>query len=436
MKCISKKQSLAVTYSQRRIINLDPFYQVDSCRWVLSQKQLFIDSLINGYDTPKIYLHDSSSAPFNTEGYKYSLVDGKQRLKESLFAFMDDAFALSVDFEYGKYSVGYELLSEEDYPLAGMKYSEMSNNFKDHFKNITLDIVEIQTSEVHKILDMFRRLQGGTTLNRMEIRNSFDSQIYLDLARKLAQHVLFKDSVKFSSKRMKHLEVACKILMLNHVEATYNIDVCELGSNELDKLVSDNKHIDILSLKKIESKVEKDLNNYYKVCSSINLNLKAPNIIAYFVFIKRILNRYTSRSEHKFLVIGMFIEDFENLLTEYRHAESPQQHLDLDKYIMASIQRTSSATSLADRVQVLYDRFISQCGASMLELDETRNFSSEIREYVWRKSGKKCQVCDTSITLEEMDADHREPWSKGGKTTLDNARCLCVSCNRSNKKVA
>ena len=47
MKCISKKQSLAVTYSQRRIINLDPFYQVDSCRWVLSQKQLFIDSLIN-----------------------------------------------------------------------------------------------------------------------------------------------------------------------------------------------------------------------------------------------------------------------------------------------------------------------------------------------------------------------------------------------------
>ena len=83
MKCISKKQSLAVTYNQRRIINLSPFYQVDSCRWVLSQKQLYIDSLINGYDTPKIYLHDSSFASLDTEGYSYSLVDGKQRLKES-----------------------------------------------------------------------------------------------------------------------------------------------------------------------------------------------------------------------------------------------------------------------------------------------------------------------------------------------------------------
>ena len=433
MKCISKKQSLAVTYNQRRIINLSPFYQVDSCRWVLSQKQLYIDSLINGYDTPKIYLHDSSFASLDTEGYSYSLVDGKQRLKESLFAFMDDAFALSVNFKYGKDSVGYELLSEEDYPLAGMKYSDMSNNFKDHFKNITLDIVEIQTSEVHKILDMFRRLQGGTTLNRMEIRNSFDSQTYLDLARKLTQHVLFKDSVKFSSKRMKHLEVACKILMVNHVEATYNIDVCELGSNELDKLVNDNKNIDTLSLKKIESKVEKDVNNYYKVCSSVNLNLKAPTIIPYFVFIKRILNRYTSRSEHKFLIIGMFLESFENVLTEYRHAESPEHLVDLDKYVMASVQHTSDVTSITARVQVLYDRFISQCGAAMLKLDETRNFTPEIREYVWKKAGKKCQICDKSITLSEMDADHKEPWAKGGETTLDNARCLCVSCNRSRK---
>ena len=433
MKCISKKQSLAVTYSQRRTINLAPFYQVDSCRWVLSQKQLYIDSLINGYDTPKIYLHDSSFATLDTEGYSYSLVDGKQRLKESLFAFMDDAFALSVDFKYGKDSAGYELISEEEYPLAGMKYSNMSNNFKDHFKNITLDIVEIQTSEVHKILDMFRRLQGGTTLNRMEIRNSFDSQTYLDIARRLTQHSLFKDSVKFSSKRMKHLEAICKILMLNHVEATYNIDVCKLGSNELDTLVNDNKNIDTLSLKKIEAKAEKDLNSYYEVCSSVNLNLRSPNMMAYFVFIKRILNTYVSRSEYKYFVIGIFLVKFENLLTEYKNKEDPQQHLDLDRYIMASVQHTSSAAGLADRVQILYDRFIAQYGEAMLKLDETRNFPPAIREYVWRKAGEKCQVCYTSITLSEMDADHKEPWAKGGETTLNNARCLCVSCNRSRK---
>ena len=114
-----------------------------------------------------------------------------------------------------------------------------------------------------------------------------------------------------------------------------------LGSNELDKLVNDHKNIDSLSLKKIESKVEKDVSNYYKVCSSVNLNLKAPTIIPYFVFIKRILNRYTSRSEHKFLIIGMFLESFENVLTEYRHAESPEHLVDLDNYIMASVQHTS-----------------------------------------------------------------------------------------------
>ena len=31
----------------------------------------------------------------------------------------------------------------------------------------------------------------------------------------------------------------------------------------------------------------------------------------------------------------------------------------------------------------------------------------------------------------EMDADHINRWVDGGKTELNNARCLCYSCNRS-----
>lgn len=427
-----KQQSLAVTYNKRRVIDLAPFFQVASCRWKLSQKQLFIDSLINGYDTPKIYLHDTSDIPWANNGFTYSLIDGKQRLKESLFAFMDDSFSLAPDFKYGEDSVGYGLLDEKDFPVAGMKYSQMSNNFKDYFKDITLDFVEIQTRSIQKVMRLFTRLQNGTTLNRMEIRNSFNSQTYLDLARRLTTHTLFRDYAKFPTARMKHLEAACRILQLDHVEASYGFDVCDLGATELDKLVNDNKNIDSLAIKKVEARVEKDLNNFVHVCSSVDLHIRAMNINTYFVFIKRVLNSYTSKSNDRFLVLGMFIEGFEKLYTEYRHIEGPHQ-VDLEKYKAATMQHTAHASNLKDRVQILYDRFIVQYGKVMLELDDTRNFSPEIREYIWRHNNKKCQVCDIPLSLEEMDADHKEPWYRGGQTTLSNSRCLCVSCNRSRK---
>ncbi len=39
------------------------------------------------------------------------------------------------------------------------------------------------------------------------------------------------------------------------------------------------------------------------------------------------------------------------------------------------------------------------------------------------RKGKKCE-------FNEMQADHITPWSKGGKTELDNCQMLCANCNR------
>ena len=52
-------------------------YQREGAVWSLEQQQLFIDSLLNGYDVPKIYLHDlRGKHPTKV----YAIVDGKQRL--------------------------------------------------------------------------------------------------------------------------------------------------------------------------------------------------------------------------------------------------------------------------------------------------------------------------------------------------------------------
>ncbi|MGL4616992.1 MAG: HNH endonuclease family protein [Mycoplasmoidaceae bacterium] len=41
-----------------------------------------------------------------------------------------------------------------------------------------------------------------------------------------------------------------------------------------------------------------------------------------------------------------------------------------------------------------------------------------------------CVKCNDHFEMNEMDADHIDPWSKGGKTELKNLQMLCKNCNR------
>ena len=53
----------------------------------------------------------------------------------------------------------------------------------------------------------------------------------------------------------------------------------------------------------------------------------------------------------------------------------------------------------------------------------------QIREQYERQSGV-CVKCNNTFSLEEMEADHITPWSKGGRTDADNCQMLCEKCNR------
>ena len=40
-----------------------------------------------------------------------------------------------------------------------------------------------------------------------------------------------------------------------------------------------------------------------------------------------------------------------------------------------------------------------------------------------------CDDCHQHFTADELTIDHKEPWSKGGRTVLSNAQLLCRACN-------
>ena len=59
-----------------------------------------------------------------------------------------------------------------------------------------------------------------------------------------------------------------------------------------------------------------------------------------------------------------------------------------------------------------------------------RAFDKRIRRYTYEVQNHKCKRCGKVFAIEQMEADHITPWSKGGKTIPDNCQMLCVGCNR------
>ena len=59
-----------------------------------------------------------------------------------------------------------------------------------------------------------------------------------------------------------------------------------------------------------------------------------------------------------------------------------------------------------------------------------RAFSAGMKQKVYERQSSKCKICGEEFTLAQMEADHIEPWSEGGKTSEDNCQMLCRKCNR------
>lgn len=59
-----------------------------------------------------------------------------------------------------------------------------------------------------------------------------------------------------------------------------------------------------------------------------------------------------------------------------------------------------------------------------------RTFGDDIKEAVYAEQDGICKICGEHFEIDEMEADHIKPWSRGGKTVKENCQMLCVHCNR------
>lgn len=203
-------RSVGWWYTQKDEIDLTPPYQRSGGLWTIGQKAYLIDSIINEYDIPKIYLADFTifNSALNVKHRSYAVIDGRQRL-EAIFGFRDDVFGLNEDFV---------LFSDPSIRLGGITYTELSKNhpkIADRFREFNLHVMSVITDDEAKINDLFVRLNSSKPLTGAEIRNAMSGQVP-QVIRELVSHTFFQRKTRFSTSRGQDKNAAAKILLLEH----------------------------------------------------------------------------------------------------------------------------------------------------------------------------------------------------------------------------
>lgn len=64
-----------------------------------------------------------------------------------------------------------------------------------------------------------------------------------------------------------------------------------------------------------------------------------------------------------------------------------------------------------------------------------RSFDKKQKREAFERQKGVCIKCGEKFAIEDMEADHITPWSKGGKTDAENCQLLCVEDNRRKSNV-
>jgi len=191
-------------------IDMDPPYQRRGRLWSDTDKAYLVDSILNAYDVPKLYLADFTWGDSNLNKNKlpYAIIDGKQRF-EAIFDFFDGKITLNEDFVF---------LENPLLPLAGLSYKDLQQNYPEiaeEFDNYNLLVMSVFAQTEGPINELFVRLNRSKALTGAEVRNAMSGPAP-EVIRQIAKHEFFRENVAFTVKRGQDLNAAAKILMFEH----------------------------------------------------------------------------------------------------------------------------------------------------------------------------------------------------------------------------
>ena len=219
---------------QEKYIDYSPRYQRMGNVWSKGQKQLLIDSIINGFDIPKLYFQFMPQNMDISKIYNYAVIDGKQRL-EAINDFLNDRLPLADNFEF------FNEKDKEFYDsIAGKTFSQIKNlepSIVSRILQYKLCIVFMNTDNPETINETFVRLNSGVGVNTAEKRNASGGNLAEQMKNLYMTSPFFTKKIRMTNARYAHFDLALKFLM---IEMGHE----DLGKSTVNRFVASEKDFD------------------------------------------------------------------------------------------------------------------------------------------------------------------------------------------------
>lgn len=400
-------------------LNLSPGFQRDSV-WTERDRAKLVDSIVRNYPLPAIFLYRREH---NGE-IVYDVIDGKQRI-ESILMFTGlirgQRFWAKVQLPNG---------DEKEWVAWNTLRSRRQQHLITGYR---LNTVEVD-GEMSDIIDLFVRINStGKALTAAEKRHAkYYNSKFLNTAGKLAQRLekYFRKTKILSAgqiSRMKHVELVCELMISIHQGDVINkkavldrvMQADSLNENDIRK-ARDRTLRAINRVKRMFPKLAQtrfhQLSDYYSLVV----------LIAKFESEGLIL---TDRRRNRLAwdLLKAFSNGVDEVRLRQKKAQGPKPGQEsYREYLLTVLQATDEISQRRKREEIL--RGLLQ--NLFKKRDSDRLFSVEQRRILWNATAvRKCTRCHRPVTWDDLTIDHIDPWSKGGRTELDNAALMHRECN-------
>lgn len=415
-----------INVHRKNRLNLSPGFQRQSV-WTDRDKSRFIESMLDGYPVPSIYLYKDSTA----NGVQYQVLDGKQRLEALL------AYVRAKGFKNKKFDFKYQFseLSEPDKrpeptdwnELKRLKLQRLVTGYKFQVIQATGDLEGIHELFV-RINSTGKRLTGQERRRARHLKSPLlkeAEKVSRKLKRIFREHRIISEA---QASRMKDVELVCELLesirsggpinkkkAIDAAIANAKIHEATLAKagRQLIAAVKATHHL----LPKLMQTRFRNHSDYYSLVLVIWEMMHSDNFV--------LTDAKARIAAEKVL---MRLSNAANELQIHRRTMKPLRKVPglIREYLMA-VER--SADDIAQRrvrgkiLHGLLDNIFEP-------RDRQRLFSPQQRSLLWNSAKMcKCSKCAKRLDWNNFQVDHLHPWSKGGATDLSNAALICRSCN-------